>query len=127
MLCILGDLLLFNLECERLQGMPDNWTNIGEWTDGNGKLHKTCSDSKRYQAIGNAIATPFWKFLLERISAQYDRKPTMGSLFNGIGCFPYLWENINGKGSARWSSEIDDFCNAVSKYHFPDENEEKSE
>lgn len=111
-------------ETERLQGMPDDWTNIGAWTDSKGKLHKESSDSARYRAIGNAIATPFWKYLLKRISAQYERDATMGSLFNGIGCFPYLWEQINGKGSAVWSSEIDDFCNAVSKYHFPEEVKE---
>ncbi|MBQ8007564.1 MAG: DNA cytosine methyltransferase, partial [Lachnospiraceae bacterium] len=28
------------LECERLQGYPDGWTDIGEWTDSKGKKHK---------------------------------------------------------------------------------------
>lgn len=104
--------------------MPDDWTDIGAWTDSKNKLHKESSDSARYRAIGNAICTPFWKYLLKRISAQYERDATMGSLFNGIGCFPYLWEQINGNGSAVWSSEIDEFCNAVSKYHFPEEVKE---
>ena len=110
------------LECERLQGFPDNYTNIGEWIDTNGKKRKT-SDAQRYKALGNSIATPFWFWLLRRISAQYDRKATLGSLFDGIGGFPYCWERINGKGSAVWASEIEEFPIAVTKRHFPEESE----
>lgn len=105
------------LECERLQGFPDNWTNIGEWIDSKGKKHE-CSDSARYKALGNSIALPFWRFLCKRISAQYARKATMASLFDGIGGFPLVWEEWNGKGSAVWASEKDDFPMAVTKYHF---------
>ena len=114
------------LECERLQGFPDNYTNIGEWKDTKGKLHKL-ADSPRYKAIGNSIALPFWRFLLNRISDQYeDETPTLGSLFDGIGGFPLIWEERNGKGSAVWASEIEEFPIAVTKYHFP-EKEEKGE
>ena len=108
------------LECERLQGFPDNWTNIGEWTDSKGKKHE-CSDSARYKALGNSIALPFWRFLCKRISAQYARKATMASLFDGIGGFPLVWEEANGKGSAVWASEIEEFPMAVTKYHFGEE------
>ena len=38
------------LECERLQGFPDGWTDIGEWTDSKGKVHKESTDSARYKA-----------------------------------------------------------------------------
>ena len=109
------------LECERLQGYPDGWTDIGPWRDGKGKLHKESSDTARYKALGNSIALPYWKVLLKRISAQYDRDATLGSLFDGIGGFPYLWEQINGKGSALWASEIEEFPIAVTKRHFPEE------
>ena len=105
------------LECERLQGFPDNWTNIGEWIDSKGKKHDS-SDSARYKALGNSIALPFWRFLCKRISAQYARKATMASLFDGIGGFPLVWEEWNGKGSAVWASEIEEFPIAVTKYHF---------
>lgn len=71
------------LECERLQGYPDGWTDIGEWTDSKGKKHKD-ADSPRYKALGNSIAVPFWFWLLRRISAQYERPATLGSLFDGI-------------------------------------------
>lgn len=108
------------LECERLQGFPDGWTDIGEWIDSKGKKHDS-SDSLRYKALGNSIALPFWRFLCKRISAQYARKATMASLFDGIGGFPLVWEEWNGKGSAVWASEIEEFPIAVTKYHFGEE------
>lgn len=109
------------LECERLQGYPDGWTDIGEWTDTKGKIHKESSDSARYKALGNSIALPFWFYLLRRISAQYERPATLGSLFDGISGFCLCWERCNGRGTARWSSEIEEFPIAVCKKHFGDE------
>lgn len=108
------------MECERLQGYPDGWTNIGEWRDSKGKLRKP-SDSPRYKACGNSIALPFWDFLAKRISAQYLRPVTMGSLFDGIGGFPLIFERHNGKGTARWASEIEEFPIAVTKLRFGEE------
>lgn len=102
------------LECERLQGYPDGWTDIGEWVDSKGKRHQT-TDSARCKALGNSIALPYWRYLLKRISAQFEYTPTMASLFDGIGGFPYLWEGINGKGTCLWASEIEEFPIAVTK------------
>lgn len=110
------------LECERLQSFPDNWTNIGDWVDSKGKLHKGDADTPRYKALGNSIALPFWDWLLGRISAQYDRPATLGSLFDGIGGFPLCWEKYNGKGSALWASEVEEFCIAVTKLRFPEDD-----
>ena len=104
------------LECERLQGYPDGWTDIGPWVDSKGKLHKECSDSARYKALGNSIALPHWKWILKRISAIYEREATMASLFDGIGGFPLLWEQINGAGSCLWASEIEEFPMEVTRY-----------
>lgn len=105
------------MECERLQGFPDRWTDIGEWMDSKGKRRKD-ADSPRYKALGNSIALPFWDFLAKRISAQYLRPVTMGSLFDGIGGFPLVFERHNGKGTARWASEIEEFPIAVTKLRF---------
>ena len=102
------------LECERLQGYPDGWTDIGEWTDSKGKT-KQSSDAARYKALGNSIALPPWKWVLKRLCACYERDATMASLFDGIGGFPYLWEQLNGKGSCLWASEIEEFPIAVTK------------
>ena len=101
------------LECERLQGYPDGWTDIPD-TEINGKKVKA-SDSARYKALGNSIALPFWTWMFERMSGYLPHNATMGSLFDGIGGFPLCWERIHGKGTARWASEVDPFCLAVSK------------
>ena len=108
------------MECERLQGYPDGWTDIGEWRDSKGKLRDS-ADSPRYKACGNSIALPFWDFLAKRISAQYLRPVTMGSLFDGIGGFPLVFERHNGKGTARWASEIEEFPITVTKLRFGEE------
>lgn len=105
------------LECERLQGYPDDWTSIGRWTDSKGKKHNS-TDAARYKALGNSIALPSWRWVLKRICMSYDRPATMASLFDGIGGFPLIWEEINGKGSCLWASEIEEFSIAVTKRHF---------
>lgn len=143
---------LIPTECERLQGYPDNWTNLkpkqfmtdaefAEWdnirrkdAEIRGVSYKTpssndkmvawynkmiTSDSRRYKALGNSIALPAWETILQRVSQHCDsERPTMGSLFDGIGGFPKIWEEINGKNSCLWASEIDPFCIAVTKEHF---------
>lgn len=97
---------------------PDGWTDIGEWVDSKGKTHKKSFDSSRYKALGNSIALPPWKWVLKRLCAQYERDATMARLFDGIGGFPLIWEQLNGKGSCLWASEIEEFPMAVTKKHF---------
>ena len=105
------------LECERLQGFPDGWTDIGDYIDSNGKKKKS-SDTARYKALGNSIALPPWRWVLSRLCRQYKTPATMGSLFDGIGGFPLIWEEINGRGSCLWASEIEEFPIAVTKIRF---------
>ena len=105
------------LECERLQGFPDHWTDLGEWTDSKGKRHKD-ADSPRYKALGNSIALPPWKWLLKRLCGNYERDATMASLFDGIGGFPLIWEQLNGCGTCLWASEIEEFPMAVTRRRF---------
>lgn len=173
------------LECERLQGFPDNWTDLTpitdmtdedyefwksvqferavresrarenedgvfeiwkatETEDENGDTvevwvnthkpykHKTkpqmvkwynrafveSAESSRYKALGNSIAIPPWKWVLKRICACYERDATMASLFDGIGGFPHIWEQLNGKGTCLWASEIEEFPMAVTRQRF---------
>lgn len=103
------------LECERLQGFPDGWTDIGEWVDSKGKKHKE-ADSPRYRALGNSIALPFWRWLAERIVSEYDRQTTMASLFDGIGGFPLVFSDFGCE--PLWASEIEEFPIAVTKMRF---------
>ncbi len=112
------------LECERLQGYPDGWTDIGAWIDTKGKVHTECTDSNRYKALGNSIALPPWFYVLQRLNVCCGTDHTMASLFDGIGGFPLIWERLNGRGSCLWASEIEEFPIAVTKYHFPDNEQE---
>ena len=48
------------LECERLQGFPDGWTDI-----------PGASDSARYKALGNSVAIPCVEFIMGRITAAF--------------------------------------------------------
>ena len=109
------------LECTRLQGFPDGWVDIGEWTDEKGRVHKE-ADAPKYKALGNSIALPFWKWLLRRISEYLPEGATLGSLFDGIGGFPLCWAEIHGAENCRWASEIEQFPIAVVKRHFGDED-----
>lgn len=107
-------------ECERLQGFPDGWTDIGEWVDAKGKRRKT-TDSPRYKSLGNSIALPQWWWITCKMARYLPEKPTLGSLFDGIGGFPLVWETKHGKGTAVWASEIEEFPIAVTKMRFGDE------
>ena len=108
-------------ECERLQGYPDGWTDIGEWTDTKGKKHKA-ADSPRYKALGNSVALPQWFWIAQKMKQYLPAGATLGSLFDGIGGFPLVWETTYGKGTARWASEIEEFPIAVTKRRFGSEN-----
>ena len=134
------------LECSRLQGLPDDFANVpayedvsdgelgfwrgawDEWAEINGKKPKTdkqirkwlqapVSESNQYQIYGNGIALPQWVWVLGRISETLGKgHPTMASLFDGSGSFPLIWEAINGKGTAVWSSEVNPEAIRVSRY-----------
>ena len=50
-------------ECERLQGLPDDWTLVPY----RGKSADECPDGPRYKAIGNSMAVPVMRWIGERI------------------------------------------------------------
>lgn len=108
------------VECERLQSYPDGWTDIGEWTDSKGKKHKY-ADSPRYKALGNSIALPQWFWIAQKMKPYLSTNATLGSLFDGIGGFPLVWQKTYGNGTARWASEIEEFPIAVTKRRFGEE------
>lgn len=134
------------MECSRLQGLPDDFADVpayedvsdgeldfwrevwAEWAEINGKKPKTdkqirkwlqapVSERNQYQIYGNGIALPQWVWVLGRISEKLGKDhPTMASLFDGSGSFPLIWEAINGKGTAVWSSEVNPEAVRVSRY-----------
>ncbi|MBN4761943.1 phage N-6-adenine-methyltransferase [Enterobacter hormaechei] len=62
------------IECERLQGFPDNHTLIG-WR---GKDADECPDGPRYKAIGNSMAVPVMRWIGERIAAALPTEKLNG-------------------------------------------------
>ena len=82
--CIIGGINLIRrltpLECERLQGFPDGWTNI-----------PSASDSARYKALGNSVAIPCVEFVMKGIAtvlkiekAKHRRRQS----WSIAACFP---------------------------------------
>lgn len=59
------------LECERLQGFPDNYTNIPK-----------ASDAARYEALGNSMAVPVMRWLGERIALVHKFLHLFGPIHN---------------------------------------------
>ena len=62
------------VECERLQGFPDNWSRI-PWK---GKPEEDCPDGPRYKACGNSMAVPVMRWIGARIAeveARQSAKP----------------------------------------------------
>lgn len=58
------------IECERLQGFPDNWT--AQRIDHKSGQTVEQKDSARYKQMGNAVAVPCVQWLLARIVERMD-------------------------------------------------------
>ena len=55
---------LTEIECERLQGFPDNWTQYGNY---NGRIRRI-SKTKRYKLIGNAVTVDIVELIAKRLN-----------------------------------------------------------
>lgn len=64
------------LECERLQGYPDHWTQHGVI----GNQHIELSDRIRYLLIGNAVSVPVVEAIARRLKVIHRSKPQMDKL-----------------------------------------------
>lgn len=53
------------MECERLQGFPDEYTKVPY----KGKTSEDCPDTPRYKALGNSMAVPVMRWIFERLDA----------------------------------------------------------
>lgn len=59
---------LMPVECERLMGMPDNWTQVPY----RGKPAEECADGPRYKAIGNSKAVPAVRWIVRRMKREME-------------------------------------------------------
>ena len=58
-------------ECERLQGFPDNWTDVHDMQL-TGRKKCLSSDTARYKALGNSVAIPCVRWIMRRIKEQIE-------------------------------------------------------
>jgi DNA (cytosine-5)-methyltransferase 1 len=70
MICTSAVRRLTPRECERLQGFPDDYTQIS-WR---GKEPEDCPNGHRYKAMGNSMAVPVMRWIGERIQMVEEEK-----------------------------------------------------
>lgn len=101
------------VECERLQGYPDNWTKFGRKPDG--KIYEL-SNIQRYKLCGNGISSPVSKHILETVIKDSEVK--IMSLFSGTAGTEQLLDPARFKVVGH--SEFDKHASANLHYNFPD-------
>jgi DNA (cytosine-5)-methyltransferase 1 len=93
------------IECERLQGFPDNWTQIS-WR---GKQPKDCPTSHRYRCLGNSMTTNVMRWIGERIAGvptTIPQKKYYNEPIQAIGCDLYNTSiDTDGKCSSLTTQE----------------------
>ena len=101
------------IECERLQGFPDNWTKFGNY-DG---VVKEISKTQRYKMCGNAVTVD----IIESIAYKWavNEEIILVSLFSGIDGFALGLIRAGFKIKHHYFSEIDKHAIANLKYNFP--------
>ena len=59
---------LTEIECERLQGFPDDWTKFGVYTNKNGVEEvKEIPKTQRYKMCGNAVTVDVVEYIAKRL------------------------------------------------------------
>ena len=103
-------------ECERLQGLPDDWTLVPH------DARPAC-DAPRYRAIGNGIAAPVLRSIGVGIAAaHWEGCAKRGglrylSLFSGIECAWVAWRRLGWRCAA--VAETDPRCKSVLEHRLP--------
>lgn len=105
-----------DVDRRKVQAELDNYVAHEDWQEGCSGLSSPIRWIESCGVLGSyEDALPPWKWVMKRLCACYERDATLASLFDGIGGFPLIWEQINGKGSCLWASEIEEFPIAVTK------------
>ncbi len=119
---------LTEIECERLQGFPDDWTKFGiyekqVWINKKEKTFKIIegvqeiSRTQRYKLCGNAVTVD----VVELVASKLDKEQeiVLVSLFSGIDGFALGLTRVGFKITHHYFSEIDKHAIANAKYNFP--------
>lgn len=105
--------MLYPIECERLQNLPDNYTAIGV-IDGK---EIPISNTQRYKMLGNGWTVDVIAHILSFIPETYLH--TVVSLFDGISCGQVALERAGKIYNQYYASEIDKYAIAVTQKNYP--------
>ena len=105
--------MLYPIECERLQTLPDNYTAIGVI---NGK-EIPISNTQRYKMLGNGWTVDVVAHIFSYIPETYLH--TVVSLFDGISCGQVALERAGKIYNQYYASEIDQYAIAVTQKNYP--------
>jgi site-specific DNA-cytosine methylase len=105
------------VECERLQGLPDNYTRV-PWKD---RPASECPDEPRYRALGNSMAVPCLAHIGGRIQKFLGKKQRSRlkyiSGFSGIGAACVAFRSLGWEPLG--FSEIEPFPTEVLRVRYP--------
>jgi DNA-cytosine methyltransferase len=105
--------MLYPIECERLQNLPDNYTAIGV-IDGK---EIPISNTQRYKMLGNGWTVDVIAHILSFIPETYLH--TVVSLFDGISCGQVALERAGKVYNQYYASEIDKYAIQVTMKNYP--------
>ena len=95
------------VECERLQTMPDGYT-------------EGVKDSQRYKALGNGWTAEVIKFILSHIPAGKNEPIVVLSMFDGIATGRYVLDALGFTNVKYYAYEIDEGAKAIAMKNYPD-------
>ena len=95
------------VECERLQTMPDGYT-------------EGVADVQRYKALGNGWTAEVIKFILSHMDADKDEPIVVLSMFDGIATGRYVLESLGYTNITYYAYEIDEPAKFIAMKNYPD-------
>jgi len=96
------------IECERLQTLPDNYTNVG------------ISNTQRYKCLGNGWTAEVIIHILSYMNIPKDEEIVVLSMYDGIGTGRYCLEKLGYKNITYYAYEIDKYAIQVANKNYPD-------
>lgn len=95
------------VECERLQTMPDGYT-------------EGIPETQRYKCLGNGWTAEVIKFILSHLPQDKNEEIVVLSMFDGIGTGRYVLEKLGYKNIRYYAYEIDTYAIQVAMKNYPD-------
>lgn len=95
------------VECERLQTLPDGYT-------------EGVVETQRYKGLGNGWTAEVIKFILSHMDIPKDEPLVVLSMFDGIGTGSYVLESLGFTNVTYYAYEIDEYAKTIATKNYPD-------